>query len=218
MALTRSKNPIAGIFRLAIRWATGIILMLKGLPHNFAHRIFVVYPKFTILILTFLITYILFSRYKFFALSNILVSLGYFGTFLTGILFAYSFTAAPSTAVFLILAKTENIYLAGVIGGIGALLGDLLIFKLVRMSFADEIKKLHDEKFFAGISHRTPKAIKTYLVPVVAALIIASPLPDEIGVSMLAAYPLISTRLFSVISFVLNTLGIFMVLKIGTLI
>lgn len=218
IALKRTKNPATHLFRLIVRQSMSVLGTLKELPHNIAREVFLVYPKFSILVLTFMITYILFSRYKFGAFGDILVSLGYFGTFLNGVLFAYSFTAAPSTAVFLLLSKTESIYLASLIGGLGALIGDLFIFKLIRISFADEIRKLQNEKIFSGINHHTPQAIKVYVVPVIAALIIASPLPDEIGVSMLAAYPAISARLFSLISLVLNTLGIFMVLKIGTLI
>ncbi len=218
IALKRSKNPIVLFFRLIIRQAMGALGMLKELPHNFAREVFLVYPKFSILVLTFMITYILFSRNKFLVFSDILVSWGYLGVFLNGILFTYSFTAAPSTGVFLLLAKTQNPYMASLLGGFGALIGDLLIFRLIRVSFADEIKKLQNERIFSGINHHTPQAIKAYALPVVAALIIASPLPDEIGVSMLAASPIVSTRLFSLISFVLNTFGILLILKIGTLI
>ena len=218
IVLKRSKNPIVRFFRLIIGQAMGVLGMLKELQHNFAREVFLVYPKFSILILTFMVTYILFSRYKFGVLDDILLSFGHFGTFLTGILFAFSFTAAPSTAVFLLLAKTESIYLASLIGGLGALIGDLFIFKLIRVSFADEIRKLQNERIFSGINHHTPRVMKAYIVPVIAALIIASPLPDEIGVSMLAASPIVSTRLFSIISLVLNTLGIFVILKIGVLI
>ena len=49
----------------------------------------------------------------------------------------------------------------------------------------------------------------------VAGFIIASPLPDEIGVTMIAASKSISAKVFSVISYVLNTAGIFVILMIG---
>jgi hypothetical protein len=48
-------------------------------------------------------------------LNDFLVSLGYPGTFLAGILYAYGFTSAPATAVLLILSVEQDIFLAGFI-------------------------------------------------------------------------------------------------------
>ncbi|MDP3765383.1 MAG: hypothetical protein Q8R04_02625, partial [Nanoarchaeota archaeon] len=141
---------------------------------------------------------------------------GYFGTFLAGMLFTYGFTAAPATAILLILAKEQNIILAGLIGGFGALIGDLIIFRFIRDSFADEFKKLSKEKFVQNINNKTPSLLKKYFAPVIAGFIIASPLPDVLGVSLLAASRTISMRMFSVISYLLNTAGIFIILGIGS--
>ena len=141
--------------------------------------------------------------------------MGYFGTFLAGILFAYGFTAAPATTILLILAKEQNIFLAGFIGGFGALIGDLIIFNFIRYSLADEIKRLSKERIVLYVNHKTPNLFKKYLIPVIAGFVIASPLPDEIGVSLLAASRTISIKIFSVISYLLNTVGIFVILFIG---
>jgi len=176
------------------------------------------YPKFLLLILTFVLAYRLFSGRNFLPFHNTLLSLGYFGTFLVGLLFVYGFTAAPATAILLILAKEQNILLAGFIAGFGALAGDLLIFKFIRHSFADEIEKLSKEKMFNSVNNKISKTLKKYFVPVLAGFIISSPLPDEIGVSLLATSTTISTRVFSIVSYILNTAGIFVILIIGTLI
>ena len=176
------------------------------------------YPKFLLLLITFLIAYLLFYERTNMPFHNFIISLGYAGTFIAGILFAYGFTAASATAILLILAKEQNIYLAGFIGGFGALVGNLIIFNFVRYSLDDEIKKLSKEKIVSYINHKTPNLIKRYLIPVLAGFIIASPLPDEIGVSLLATSRTISMKIFSVISYTLNTAGIFVILGIGTLI
>ena len=176
------------------------------------------YPKFLLLLLTFLIAYILFYGRTYRPFNDFIISIGYFGTFLAGISFAYGFTAAPATAILLILAKEQNIFLAGFIGGLGALVGDLIIFNFIRHSFADEIKRLSKEKIVLYINHKTPSLFKIYLIPVLAGFIIASPLPDEIGVSLLAASRTISIKIFSVISYMLNTAGIFVILYIGNII
>jgi uncharacterized membrane protein YdjX (TVP38/TMEM64 family) len=174
------------------------------------------YPKFLLLFITFLIAYLLFSGRTNPKFHLFVVSLGFLGTFLTGILFTYGFTAAPATAIFLILAKEQNIMLTGLVGGLGALLGDLLIFNFIRHSFKDEVKKLYREKIIVYTNHKTPSFLKRYLLSVVAGFIIASPLPDEIAVTMLAASKSVSTKAFLIISYVLNTLGILVVLMIGS--
>ncbi len=174
------------------------------------------YPKLLFLIFTFVIAYLIFTEKDFSPFHNFLFSLGYFGTFLAGVFFTYGFTAAPATAILLILAGEQNILLAGFIAGFGALIGDLIIFKFIRYSFADEIEKLSREKTIAHFNNKIPNLFKKYFVPVLAGFIIASPLPDEIGVSLLAASKSISTNLFSVLSYVLNTTGIFIILLIGS--
>ena len=173
------------------------------------------YPKLLLLFMTFLIAYLLFYERTYQPFHDAVISLGYVGTFIAGALFAYGFTAAPATAIFLILAKEQNILLAGFIGGFGALIGDLIIFNFIRHSFADEIDKLSKEKVVLYINHKAPNLLKKYLLPVIAGFIIASPLPDEIGVSLMAASGNISMKIFSLISYVLNTAGIFVILFIG---
>ena len=174
------------------------------------------YPKFSLLTLTIIAAYLIFDGRNVLVFDDALLSLGYFGTFITGIFYAYGFTAAPATAIFLILAKEQNILIAGLIGGLGALLSDLLIFKFIRHSFSDEIEKLRNEKLFMAINWTIPKQVKSFFFPVLAAFIIASPLPDEMGVPLMAASTRISARAFSAISFSLNTFGIFMILLIGS--
>ena len=173
------------------------------------------YPKFLLLIITFIIAYLIFHGRNYQPMNELVISLGYFGTFLTGMLFAYGFTAAPATSIFLILSQHQNIYLACLIGGLGALISDLLIFKFIRVSFNDEIEKLSNEKIVLHLNNHTPSIFKRLFLPVLAGFIIASPLPDEIGVSLAATIRTISTRLFSVMSYVLNTAGILIILIIG---
>lgn len=174
------------------------------------------YPKLLFLIFTFIVAYFMFTGRDFSPFHNFLLSLGYFGTFLAGIFFTYGFTAAPATAILLVLAKEQNILFAGFIAGFGALVGDLIIFKFIRYSFADEIEKLSKEKAINHFNNKTQKLLKKYFVPVLAGFIIASPLPDEIGVSLFATSHSISTKFFSILSYTLNTAGIFIILLIGS--
>ena len=181
-----------------------------------AGRHLLAYPKFLLLFITFIVAYLIFSGRAYQPLNEFILSIGYFGTFIAGAMFAYGFTAAPATALMLIMAKEQNLIAAGLIGGLGALVGDLLIFSFIRVSFKDEIERLSKERFVKKFNGRISNHLKKYLLPVFAGFIIASPLPDEIGVTLLAAYRHISVKMFIVLSYLLNTAGIFFILYVGT--
>ena len=190
---------------------------MRSRTSNFVIEYIYRYPKFLLLFITLFIAYLLFYGRNYPPFQDFVFGLGYFGTFVAGILFTYGFTAAPATAIFLILAQHQNIYLASVIGGLGALIGDLFIFSFIRHSFSDEIKKLSKEKIVKYFDGRLPRVLKKYLLLFAAGFIIASPFPDEIGVTLLAGTTKISTKIFSVLSYLLNTAGIFVILIIGNM-
>jgi hypothetical protein len=173
------------------------------------------YPKFLLLLLTFILAYILFAGKDIILLRKLLSNLGYFGTFLAGMFYSYGFTAAPATAILLILSPTQNTLLAGILGGLGSVVADLVIFHFIRSSFHNEIEMLRKEAILKKINAILPKIIKKHIFNFLACCIIASPLPDEIGVTMLAVSKNISTRMFMLFSFLLNTTGILIVLLIG---
>ncbi len=173
------------------------------------------YPKFVILFITFSLAYLLLTDDKLFFARQELLKLGYFGTFIAGMFYAYGFTAGPATAVFLLNSKAQDFLLSGLAGGFGALVSDLLIFKFIRITFTDEIELLANEKIFVKMRSNLSPFLKKYLLPFLAAFVIASPLPDEIGVTMMATSRNISTKQFILLSFLLNALGIFAILHIG---
>jgi len=173
------------------------------------------YPKLALLLLTFVLAYMLLAHRDFMNFDKFVISLGLTGAFIAGVLYVYGFTAGPGTAILLVIGKEENLLLCGLIAGVGALIGDLLIFDFIRYSFSDEIKNLSSEKIVIWIDSKLPHFMRKYLMPVLGAVIIALPLPDEIGVSLFATFTKISTRAFLVLSYVLNTAGIFMILLIG---
>jgi uncharacterized membrane protein YdjX (TVP38/TMEM64 family) len=186
-----------------------------NLSYGIARRL--KYPKFMLLALTFLAAYALFGARDLSLFRETLAYLGYAGSFLCGVAYVYGFTAGPSTAVLLVLSKQQNIILAALIGGAGALIGDLIIFRFVRHSLRDEVERLSASAAVRHINERMPLLLKKHLLPVLAVFVIASPLPDEIGVSMFAALTKIRMNTFLAVSYALNTLGIFAVLLIGSM-
>ena len=172
------------------------------------------YPKFALFLVCVVFAYWLFSYSEFIGIEKVVVKLGLFGMFLAGMMFTYGFTTPIAIAIFL-MSSPENIFIASLVAGVGALIGDMTIFSLVRYSFRDEVKLLSKEKIVLEIEETIPKKIRKYLAILFAGFIIASPLPDEVGVSMLAGVTKISTKVFMVVSFVMNTLGILVMLWIG---
>ena len=178
------------------------------------------YPKLIIFVLFILIAYTLFSNKNFNDLI-LLTETGYLITFIGGILIALGFTA-PFGIGLLINSSPQNIFIGALIAGIGATLSDILIFKFIKFSFIDEFKKLEKTKTIKEIEEIVKKnkhiLIKHYLLYVFAGIIIASPLPDEIGVAMLAGLTTINVKTLALIGFILHTLFIFFIIYLGTII
>jgi len=180
------------------------------------------YPKLLLLIFTYILAIFLFYEGEKNALiHNFLISLNGLGIFIGGFFYAYSFTAAPATAALLVLAEQQSLLLAALIGGIGALISDVLIFFFIRSSFLEEIKKLEKEKIVKFVEKEERiifKHYQRYVLPVIAGILIATPLPTEIGVLLLASTRKISVKSFMILAFLLHFLGILAILYLGRLI
>jgi hypothetical protein len=186
--------------------------------HISAWAVKVRYPKLLLLLATFVAAYVLFREWETLPFHDFLMAHQYLGAFLGGLFFVYGFTAAPATVLLLFLGRENSLLLVGVIAGLGALVGDLLIFRFVRHSFTDEIERIWQWKiwlWFEELTRRAPEGLRKYVLLVFAGFIIASPLPDEIGVLLLAASQNISMEVFAVTSYILNTVGIIVILLIG---
>ena len=168
------------------------------------------------MLLTIIIAVLIFNNERIISSENFRIIENYLSSFTLGVLYAYGFTASLATGALLIVAGQQNIIVTGIIAGIGALVGDLIIFRFIRKSFNKELNQLSKTKYLKNMR----KFFKKYsalnkVVPLLAYLIIASPLPDEIGVALAATYQNVTTRSFVVISYLLNTAGIFTILVIG---
>lgn len=133
--------------------------------------------------------------------------LKFLGSFLAGMFFISIFTVAPASVILFEIAQTNPVLEVAFFGGLGALLGDLIIFRFIKNSLADDIyyliKKTKIQRL-TGIFHLK---LFRWLIPFLGALIVASPLPDELGLVMMGLSK-VKTSTFIIISFILNFLGI----------
>jgi len=174
------------------------------------------YPKIAFLVLCIILAYILFSNPNVEHFVSQFENIGYLGIFIAGIFVTLGFTA-PFAVGFLIIANPQNIWLASLVGALGAVTSDLLIFKLIKFSFMDEFLRIEHIKplkaFGKLINLELGNKLENFILYIIAGIVIASPLPDEIGVIMLAGLTKMKSMFFAKISFILHLIGIFVLLK-----
>lgn len=136
----------------------------------------------------------------------------YLGSFVAGVFFTSIFTSAPATVALAEIAKDNSIWSVALFGGIGSLGGDIFLFKFIRHHVTRDLKYLLsliklEESWLARAHHWHELKIFKFLLAFLGALIIASPLPDELGL-MIWGVSHIKTRTVAMLSFTLNFIGI----------
>lgn len=130
------------------------------------------------------------------------------GSFIAGMFFTSIFTAAPAIVTLGEIARANSIILTALLGGMGAVIGDLIIFRFVRDRLSEHLLELFK---YRGAGKRFKALLKLryfrWFTFFIGGLIIASPLPDELGVSLLGFSKMRMSQ-FILLSFVLNSLGI----------
>jgi hypothetical protein len=166
------------------------------------------YHKLVLFALFIAAAYYVFTKPQVIDFISGLQKLSYPGIFLSGIFLVFGFTA-PFSIGFFLNVEVDSIILAALIGGIGGMFADLFIFKMIRFSFMDELKELEKTKTLQKIEKIVKNnrhiRLKHYLLYLFSGLMIASPLPDEIGVSILAGLTTVKPLKLALISFALHT-------------
>ncbi len=130
--------------------------------------------------------------------------------FLGGMFFVSIFTAVPAIAVITELAHEMSPTTIAIFGGLGSLLGDLIILHFIKEELTDDvnlwIEKVKNQGFFSIFRSRYFR----WLAAVLGAIVIASPLPDELGIAIIGVSK-IQTKVFVPLSFILNGAGILLI-------
>jgi len=175
------------------------------------------YKNITYVLISFVFALLLLQNQTFRDLLIHLGNFGYIGAFIGGLLFVSTFTVSIGVVILSILTSSLNSIELGIFASIGAVAGDLIIFKFIRSKgLIDEIK--HFFKYFGGekLSHIIHTKYFGWLLPVVGAIIIASPLPDELGVGLMGISKL-KVYQFVILSYILNSIGIFVVISASSI-
>ncbi|HDN90960.1 MAG TPA: hypothetical protein ENG56_01210 [Candidatus Aenigmarchaeota archaeon] len=152
----------------------------------------------------------------------------FIGSFLSGAFYATFITVPIGTVMLFLLARSINPFFVIFVGALGACLTNLLFFEFFQISIIPEIKLLGKE-----LGQRNPRIFKLWkslkiaeklkeplfvqkVAPLISALIILSPIPDEIGIFLLSASKY-EIKKFVPCSFILNTIGISLIVFLGNL-
>lgn len=133
------------------------------------------------------------------------------GSFIAGLFFTSLFTTAPAIVALGEIAQAHSLFWTAILGGAGAVVGDMVIFRFIRDRFSEHLTALARER---GFLKRAKIILQSRILRrsslFVGGLILASPLPDELGISILGLAH-VSTRWFVPISFLFNALGILII-------
>lgn len=171
------------------------------------------YKNLTFFLLSILVAFVLSRLEPFHEFLLHLGRFGYIGAFIGGVLFVSTFTVATGAVILLVLAEYLSPLEIGFIAGIGAVAGDFTIFKIIKDNLTEELEEIYqhfDHKHH--LQHILHSKYFSWTLPVIGAVIIASPFPDEIGVSLMGISKM-KTYKFLLISFLLNAIGIFLVVS-----
>lgn len=167
------------------------------------------YKNLTFLTLSLAIAYFVFQVESLHTFLLHLGTFGYLGAFIAGMLFVSTFTIAIGTVILLVLAETYSALEIGIIAGLGAVVGDLVIFRIVRDNLLDEITEIYNKMGGPDLAKLFHTSYFSWVFPVFGAIVITSPLPDELGVSLMGISKM-KTYQFVILSFILNAFGIFL--------
>jgi|SRR3989344_1174344 len=168
--------------------------------------------KNTVIALSILILTLIIGQLPFF--KSAITSFGewgYLGAFLAGIFFVSIFTVAPATLALYLLASYLNPIEISLLAGAGAIFGDLVIFKVFKDGVFKELSPFFDRVFKRSIFKRDG-VITNLFLSILGALIIMSPIPDEVGIGLLGLSK-IKIWQFALLSFVLNSIGIYLLVS-----
>ena len=132
------------------------------------------------------------------------------GSFIGGLFFTSALTTAPATIVLGEIARDNSVLLTALFGGLGAVIGDFVIFRLIKDGLSKPIAHIFKKTGLKGLFSAWRLRRFGWLISFIGAVIIASPLPDEIGLAMLGLSK-IKTAKFIPLSFALNSLGILII-------
>ena len=170
------------------------------------------YKGITLIFISIFLTIFL-SKYNF--LNELLFNLRHtplLGSFIAGILYVSASTAALGILMLSDLSKTLHPIEIAIVAGLGGVVADFVLFRFFKGDLIGEITPIYNK---LGGKHLTRLMYHKYFrwsLPIVGAIIIASPFPDELGISLMGLSR-IKNYQFVLLSLVLDITGVFLLVS-----
>jgi hypothetical protein len=133
-----------------------------------------------------------------------------FASFVSGLFFTSVFTIAPASIAIAHLSHIINSATLAGWGALGSMIGDLIIFSFVKDVFSEDIRGAIKASRFKKILSKTHFGFLRWFGPLIGALFIISPFPDEIGLSLMGISKM-KIRYLVPMTFFLNFIGIYLI-------
>ena len=144
-------------------------------------------------------------------------SMTIFSSLVAGVFFTSIFTIAPASVALAEIGQISSPSTVALFGALGAVVGDLIILYFIRDMFMEDMKgvfKKRKLKKFLSFFHL---GLWRWLLPIIGAAIIASPLPDELGLTIMGVSKIKTPYLLPIV-FVMNYFGVLLIIAVGKMI
>ncbi len=138
------------------------------------------------------------------------VKLGFFASFVMGFFFTSTLTTVPAIVAIMESASHIPAWELAIVGGLGAVCGDLLLFRFVRSRVAEHILRACTSPALMRLGRAVSRGPLWWIVPALGAIVVASPLPDELGIMMMGVSHLRLYQFIPIVFFA-NASGIFLI-------
>ena len=174
------------------------------------------FPQFTAVILTYLLAFGVFAALGPATAHAIVAPLGIGGIIVAGALYTYGFTASIGAVLLFALAPDYSPVLLALLGGLGATVADLTIFGFFKGTLHKEVNKVASIPAIKFVI-KSRLFRSAWVRDLLGFLIIASPLPDEIGIALISMTRMTKST-FRIVDFSANVLGIYFLAIMGMLV
>ncbi|KKU70091.1 MAG: hypothetical protein UX94_C0011G0019 [Parcubacteria group bacterium GW2011_GWA2_47_21] len=138
-------------------------------------------------------------------------------SFVAGMFFTTVFTVAPATVALIAIAKSLPAIYVALLGGVGAMIVDAVIFRFFRDKVASDASGVLNKSSKKWLRALFRHGFLKWLLVILGGVIIASPLPDELGLALISVSKIKNSVLFPLL-FIMNFLGILAIVSLADLI
>lgn len=175
------------------------------------------YKGLTLILISITLT-VLLSKYNF--LNQIILDasgIPILGSFIAGILYVSASTAAFGVFILLGLSKNLSAVEIAIFAGLGGAVADFVIFRFIKGDLISEITPIYNKLGGHYLTQLMHHKLLRWSLPIIGAFIISSPFPDEVGIALMGLSK-IKNYQFVLLSFVLDAVGIFLLISAFSLI